>query len=130
MAYYLDTSALVKLVVAEAETDALQGWLDADDRHPVASDLVRAELVRAVRRGAPDRLVRTRQVLDGLTLLGLPASVFESAGRLDPPELRTLDALHLSSALTLGDDLDGIVTYDDRLTAAAEANGVPALSPS
>ncbi|MEM9036554.1 MAG: type II toxin-antitoxin system VapC family toxin [Actinomycetota bacterium] len=130
MAFYLDTSALVKLVVAEAETEALQAWLAGAERDPVACDLVRTELVRAVRRSAPDRMVRTRQVLDGLTLLDLTASVLDTAGRLDPPELRSLDALHISSALTLGDDLDGIVTYDGRLTATAEANGVLALSPS
>ncbi|MEM9615001.1 MAG: type II toxin-antitoxin system VapC family toxin [Actinomycetota bacterium] len=130
MPYYLDTSALVKLVVAEAETDALREWLGEEDRRPVASDLVRTELMRAVRRVAPDRLVRVREVLDGLTLVELSTSVFHEAGRLEPPELRSLDALHLAAALSLGDDLDGIVAYDDRLVAAAEAHGIPALGPA
>ena len=130
MAYYLDTSALVKLVVAEAETEALRQWLGEEDRRPVAGDLVRTELMRAVRRVAPDRLVRVREVLDGLTLVALSTSVFHEAGRLEPPELRSLDALHLAVALSLGDDLDGIVAYDDRFVAAAEAHGIPALGPA
>lgn len=130
MAYYLDTSALVKLVVAEPETDALREWLGEEDRHPLASDLGRTELMRAVRRVAPDRLVRVREVLDGLTLVELSTSAFEGAARLAPTALRSLDALHLAAALSLGDDLDGIVTYDDRLVAAAEANGIPALGPA
>ncbi|MEM9656224.1 MAG: type II toxin-antitoxin system VapC family toxin [Actinomycetota bacterium] len=130
MAFYLDTSALVKLVVAEPETDVLREWLVEADRQPVAGDLVRTELMRAVRRAAPDRLVRVREVLDGLILLELETSVFVEAGRLEPAELRSLDALHVASALSLGDDLQGIVTYDERLATAAEANGVPALAPA
>ena len=130
VAFYLDTSALVKLVVAEPETGALRDWLGQTDRQPVAGDLVRTELMRAVRQVAPDRLVRVRQVLDGLILLELETSVFVEAGRVEPAELRSLDALHVASALSLGDDLQGIVTYDERLAAAAEANGVPALAPA
>jgi uncharacterized protein len=130
VAHYLDTSALVKLVVAEPETDALRSWLSHEPRRPVACDLVRTELLRVVRRVAPDRLVRAREVLDAVTLLVVATATFEEAGRLQPASLRTLDALHLSAALDLGDDLDGIVTYDERLAYAAEANGVPAISPS
>ncbi len=87
MAYYLDTSALVKLVVAEAETPALTAWLEAADRTPVSSDLARTELIRAVRRVAPDRVVRARAVLDGLTLVEVSTAAFEEAGRLEPAEL-------------------------------------------
>ena len=130
MAYYVDTSALVKLVVEETETTALLTWLDADDRTAVSCDLTRTELLRATRRAAPDQLVRARQVLDGLTLTEVTAAVFEAAGRLDPTILRSLDAIHLAAALDLGDDLDGIVTYDERLAEAARTNGVPVLAPA
>ena len=99
MAHYLDISALVKLVVTEAETKALQEWLAESPRQPVACDLVRTELMRAVRGVAPDRASRARQVLDSLTLTQITPSLFEQAGRLDPAELRSLD---------------GIVSYDDR----------------
>lgn len=130
MAHYLDTSALVKLVVAEAESPALLTWLKQQDKTLVSSDLARAELARAVRRSSPDRMVRVRDVLDSITLLTATPETFELAGRLDPSILRTLDAVHLATALSLVDDLDAIVTYDDRLAAAAQANGVPVASPS
>ncbi len=99
MAHYLDTSALVKLVVEEPETDALRGWLAETDGEWVSSDLTRTELLRAVRRAVPDRLVLARQVLDSIALVDLRTSIFDEASRLDPPHLRTRDALHLASAL-------------------------------
>lgn len=128
MAHYLDTSALTKLVVAEAESKALRAWLKTG-REPVACDLVRTELIRAVRRSAPDRLLQARAVLDSLTLIEVTPSIFEQAGRLDPPALRSLDAIHLAAALDLGDDLDSLVTYDDRLAEAASLNGIPVIAP-
>ncbi|HUP68884.1 MAG TPA: type II toxin-antitoxin system VapC family toxin [Acidimicrobiales bacterium] len=130
MAYYLDTSALVKLVVAEAETAALQGWLAASDRQPVSCDLVRTELLRAVRRTDPSLAVPARAVLDAITLLEVTTRHFDAAGRLDPTILRTLDAIHLAAALDLGDDLEGLVSYDERLAEAARANGVPVVTPA
>lgn len=130
MVHYLDTSALVKLVVTEAETPALRSWLVEAERSPVSSDLARTELLRAVRRAAPDRAVQARTVLDSITLLEVTTPIFEAAGRLNPTSLPTLDAVHLAAALALGDDLDSLVTYDDRLAAAARANGVATTAPS
>jgi len=129
LAFYVDTSALVKLVVAETETVALRSWLQETDRELVASDLARTELIRAVRRSVPDRLLQARAVLDSVTLVEVRTSMFEGAGRLDPVGLRSLDAIHLAAALDLGDDLEGLVTYDDRLAEAAIANGVPVVAP-
>ena len=129
MAHYVDVSALVKLVVAEPETDALLAWLGAGDRQPVSCDMARTELFRAVRRAAPDRLLRARAVLDAITVLTLTTATFELAARLDPVTLRSLDAVHLAAALTLGDDLESLVTYDDRLAEAARSNGVAAIAP-
>jgi len=128
VAHYLDTSALTKLVVAEAESKALRTWLRTD-REPVACDLARTELIRAVRRSAPDRLLHARAVLDSLTLIDVTTSIFEQASRLDPTSLRSLDAIHLAAALNLGDDLDSMVTYDDRLAEAANLNGIPVTAP-
>lgn len=130
MPYYLDTSALVKLVVAEAESAALLAWLGDGERVPVSCDLTRTELIRAVRRAAPERMVEARAVLDALTLLKLTPAVFEQAGRLDPAIVRSLDAIHLAAALMLGDDLEGFVTYDERLAEAARANGVAVVAPA
>ncbi|MBN9327088.1 MAG: VapC toxin family PIN domain ribonuclease [Cellulomonas sp. 73-145] len=129
MAFYLDTAALVKLVVAEQETAALRDWLGEADRDPVSCDLARTELMRAVRRSAPDRVVQARAVLDALTLLEVTTAVFEEAGRLDPAVVRSLDAIHLAAALSLGDDLEGLVTYDERLADAARGNGVAVVAP-
>jgi predicted nucleic acid-binding protein len=79
---------------------------------------------------APDRVVRAREVLDGLVLVDVTTATFEAAARLDPAILRTLDAIHLASALDLGDDLDGLVTYDARLGDAARAHGVAVTAPA
>jgi uncharacterized protein len=127
--FYIDTSALVKLVVAEPETEALRRWLEVEGREPVSCDLARTELLQAVRRAAPGRTVRARAVLDSITVLAVTVDIFEQAGRMEPPTLRTLDAIHLAAALVLGDELEGMVTYDDRLADAAEANGVQAIAP-
>ena len=129
MALYFDTSALLKLVVAEPETAALRQAVRTSPSDRVTSDLTRTELVRAVRRGAPDRALSAREVLESLTLIPLATETFESAGRLEPSILRALDALHLAAALSLGDDLEAVVTYDDRLAEACRANGVAVLAP-
>ncbi len=129
MAFYVDTSALVKLVVAESETSALRVWIAVPGRELVASDLVRTELMRAVRHVVPDRALLAREVLEAVTLIEVTAAVFAQAGRLDPASLRSLDAIHLAVALDLGDDLEGLVTYDERLAEAAAANGAAVVSP-
>ena len=126
---YLDTSAAVRLVAAEPGSRAMERWAMEHDS-VVSSDLLRTELLRAVRRGTPHRMERARAVLESITLLALRASTFERAGELDIPELRSLDAIHLASALELGDDLDGIVTYDDRLAAAARSFGLRVIGPA
>jgi len=129
VALYFDTSALVKLVVAEPETTALRDAVRASTTDRVSSDLTRTELLRTVRRGSPDRLLSAREVLEALTLVPVTTEVFEAAGRLEPRTLRTLDALHLASALNLGDDLEAVVTYDHRLAEACRANGIAVLAP-
>ena len=129
MPFYLDTSALVRLVVDEPETQALFGWLSSEPWQPVACDLARIELLRAVRRAAPDRMTQARAALETVTLTQVTTAVVEAAARPEPWTLRTLDALHLASALDLGDDLEGLVTYDGRLADAARYHGVGVVSP-
>lgn len=129
MAFYLDTSALVKLVVQEAETPALRAWAEEPDRVVVTSDLARTELMRAVRRVDPVLAPAARAVLDAVTVIQVSTATFETAGRLDPAALRSLDALHVAAALELGDDLEGFVAYDERLAAAAAGNGIAVLAP-
>ena len=130
MAYYLDTSAAVKLVVEEVGSKALRAWVMKTTEPIVSSDLLRTELLRATRRGAPDQVQQARAVLDSLVLLTVSTSLFEQAGTLEPDLLRSLDALHLAAALDLGDDLDGVITYDDRLASAAVALGPAVIAPT
>lgn len=129
MAYYLDTSAFVKLVVAEEHSPAMRRWADTADPEVFSTDLLRTEALRTARRHSPAALLETRERLDSVTLLTLTAEMCERAADLDPAILRTLDALHLAGALTLGDNLDAIVTYDERLTAAAALHGVRVVAP-
>lgn len=129
MAYYLDTSALVKLVVEEDESAELRQWLAVAETALITSDLGRTELARAIKRTAPSLAVEGRWLLDSLEVLNVSAATFEAAGRLAPDTLRSLDAIHLAAALELGDDLEGLVTYDARLVEAAQANGIVAVGP-
>lgn len=133
MAVYLDTSALAKLVVAEGESQELFHWLGERQRSAtgvlVTSDVARTELLRLVRRYAPDRMTRARDVLDTLTITAVTTDLFEAAARIEPVELRSLDALHLASALNLGDDLDILVCYDQRLSDAASRQGIRVAAP-
>lgn len=127
---YLNSSALVKLVVREEGTDELRTWLSA---HPavVSSALAVTEVRRAIGRLSSRRSLSdgARLVLDGVALLAVDVAVLEGAAGLRPPELRTLDAIHVSSALSLGTELLAFVTYDDRQAAAARKAGLPVMRP-
>jgi uncharacterized protein len=130
VADYFDTSALAKLIVVEDETEALRAWIaERGDVRSVTCDLARTELMRAVRRIDIDLLARVREVLDDLTVIGVPAELFTAAGRLEPATMRSLDAIHLAAALDLGDDLDVLVAYDERLAAAARSHGIEVAHP-
>lgn len=130
MAWYVDTSAFLKLVVGEQHSDALGAWAEARDGALFASDLVRVEALRAARQHSNEAVMEARRRIGALWLLRLSADVCARAAELDPSILRTLDALHLASALAVGDELEGIATYDERLAAAARAHGVPVTAPA
>lgn len=130
MAFYLDTSAAVKLVISERGSRAMSAWAGDHADEVVSSDLLRTELLRATRRGAPEQMPRARAVLESITLISVSSQTFEHAAELGPLALRSLDAIHLAAALELGDELDGIVTYDDRLSEAATLLGVTVIAPS
>ena len=126
---YLDASALVKLVVAEPESPALRRHLRSHPKR-VSASLVATETLRAVMRGAPDMLGQTRRQLRAINLIELDRVLLELAGTLAPPTMRTLDAIHLAAALSLGDDLGELVTYDDRMAQAARTHGIAVASPA
>lgn len=127
---YLDASALVKLALPEAETRELLRFV-GEWPERVTSALAAVEVVRAVRRSSRETLARHRaeQVLAAVYLLAVDDPLLDRAAHLEPATLRTLDALHLASALALGDDLGSFVVYDERLAAAARTFGLPVASP-
>jgi predicted nucleic acid-binding protein len=128
---YLDSSALLKLVRAEAESADLTAWLaERPDAPLVSSALVEVEVIRACRR-IDERLVGIGRALLGvLDVVPLDGQVLETAAELSGPGLRSLDVLHLASALVLDPDLDVFVAYDARLVAAARAVGLEVATPS
>jgi predicted nucleic acid-binding protein len=129
MAWYVDTSAFLKLVVSEEHTSAFRSWATEEERVLFSSDLLRTEALRVARRHSPHAAQTARDHLDVLTLVRLPTSVFERAAELDSDILRTLDAVHLAAALSIGDELSGLVTYDARLADAATIHGVAVVTP-
>jgi predicted nucleic acid-binding protein len=131
MAWYLDTSAFLKLAVREEHSTQLRRWVEEEEEHgPLWScDLLHTEAIRAARRVGPAALAAVRDLLDRIAIVALTPETFARAGELDPAVMRSLDAVHLAAALRLGEDLDGVVTYDDRMAEAARALGIPVLSP-
>jgi predicted nucleic acid-binding protein len=127
-AVYLDSSATVKLAVQEPESAGLRRYLSRR-RLLVSSVLARTEVARALLGQSHDRIRRGLAVLRALDLLRLSERVLTAAGSLQPPSLRTLDAIHLASAMQLEEELAGIVTYDDRLRDAARSLGLRVASP-
>ena len=127
---YLESSALVKLVVAEPESSALRAYL-AGQTSRVSSQLTRVEVLRAVRRAKRPQttLRRAEQALELIALTPVDEPILARAASLDPPGLRSLDAIHLATALSL-DRLDALVTYDRRLRDAATDAGLTVASPA
>ncbi len=130
MKTYLDTSALIKIVVAEPESPALQTYLGTipDDTLFTAA-LTRTELIRALRRVDPAAITRSRHLLGGLATVNLTTSLLDAAALLEPPLLRSLDAIHLAAAQRAGADLRAVITYDSRMAGAAGRLAIPVIAP-
>jgi predicted nucleic acid-binding protein len=127
---YLDSSALVKLAVVEAGTVALTRWLaEHEDQARATSELARVEVTRAVMRAMPTALLQAHHVVARTYKVALTEQVLDTAASLQPQSLRSLDAIHLASALTLGSRLTAFVCYDERLNAAASALSLPVTTP-
>jgi len=127
---YLDSSALVKLALTEAETPGLVGWLtDRADLPLVSSIIHRTEVPRAVWRADPSALPRSYRQVRGVEKIALTTDVLDLAATLPPPEIRSIDAIHLASALSVRRHLTAFVAYDTRLLTAAREAGLPTASP-
>ncbi len=128
MTAYVDASALVKLLVVEPESAAVRTFLDGHD--VIASSRVGlVEVGRAAARRTPSSTAPLTEVLESLLVVELDERIGVTAVGLQPTSLRALDAIHLASALELGDDLDAFVAYDARLLDAARELGLPVVSP-
>ncbi len=141
---YLDSNALVKVVRTEAESAALQAWLDGrTDERVVSSELALTEVTRAIRRinhddqgnlldgeTLADDLAGAADVLARVGLVPVDRSALVRAGAVDNPMIRTLDAIHLVSALELVPDLSAFVSYDKRLASAARDAGLTVVAPA
>jgi uncharacterized protein len=133
-AFYADSSALVKLVYEEAESDALRSYLAGADL--LSSELVLTEIPRAVRRAVAQDpalpsdvlLNRTGELVDTLALRPVDRALLAGAGALAEPALRALDAIHVASAVSL-DPIEAFVTYDERQAAAARLAGLRTIAP-
>jgi predicted nucleic acid-binding protein len=128
VATYLDSSAIVKLAVREPESLALRRYLRR--RQPlVSSALARTEVLRALLPSGDEAVSRGRAVLQRVNLVRMNDRILNAAGVVRPPELRSLDAIHLATAQELGSDLTALVTYDDRMATAAKQLGYKIVQP-
>jgi predicted nucleic acid-binding protein len=125
---YLDSSALVKAIVEEEQTSAVRTMMVGAVVTTSALSVV--EVIRAVRRRDESHVVAARRTLDAAALIPIESAILGQAGILNPTSLRSLDAIHLASALLLGVELEAFVAYNDQLLEAASALGMPVASPS
>ena len=125
---YADTSAVAKLVLNEPESAALQEYLKT--RPGLASSaLIATELMRSVRRSRPDLEEEASLLLARIALIDVDRVILRMAGRLEPVSLRSLDVIHLATAISLGGSLDALITYDARMSEAAREAGIPVEAP-
>jgi predicted nucleic acid-binding protein len=128
-ATYVDSSAIVKLVVAEPESGALRHFLRR--RRPlVTSALARAEVLRALLGEGERGLARGRAVLARIDTVRVSDRVLSAAGTLLPAEVRSLDSIHLATAQQLGRDLGWLVSYDGRMLDVATSLGIKTARPT
>jgi hypothetical protein len=126
----LDSSALLTLMVDEPKTAALSMWLTDRSGIPVSSsELARVEVLRACRRSDPSTLLTAWQLLSSLDFIELSGVVVDMAAELEGATLRSLNAWHLASALSIREAVDAFVAYDVRRNDAASACGLPTAAP-
>ncbi len=126
---YLDSSALVKLVLAEAESSVLDEHLGPRP-DLICCALVRVEVVRAVRRYGADAVADARRLLAPIEMIDVDEPLLRAAADIEEPSLRSLDAIHVAAALSLGEDLAELITYDRRMAVPASNLGLTVAAPA
>ena len=127
---YLDASAFLKLVVDEDESQPLRDYLGGGHGRYASSAFLRTEALRAGARHGPEALGAVRNALRRIDLVAIDDRILDAAGHLHPHVRRSFDAIHVATALAIGDDLDVVVTYDQRMIEAASLLGVPTATPT
>jgi uncharacterized protein len=130
---YLDASAIVKLATEEPESATLRAWL-RERSSMITSRISAVEVARAIVRKTEGSVANgrsaVREAFTSVSVLELDADISNHAADLGTPTVRALDAIHLASALAIGDELTAFVTYDTRLADAARAAGLEVIAPS
>ncbi|WP_158635050.1 type II toxin-antitoxin system VapC family toxin [Tsukamurella asaccharolytica] len=130
---YLDTSALIKLLAPEFESDALTIWMarQANEGEAFGTSVIgQIELTRAAARMTdPDTTSQAQYIGEQAETIPLTVAMAKLAETIGPPHLRSLDAVHLASAMSIRDQISAFVTYDKRLSDAAEVEGLTVVSP-
>jgi predicted nucleic acid-binding protein len=124
---YLDASAFIKLVVDEPESEAFERVSRPFEW--TSSAILEVEATVGVRRREPALVDDVRALLGSVRLIDIDAHVRRAACSLEDPGLRSLDAIHLATALSLGERCGAFFAYDDRLIAAARAHGLTVTVP-
>jgi uncharacterized protein len=125
--WYLDTSAFLKLITTENNSSAMRKWFSSHDA-VWSSQLLHTEALRAGNRLGIDIDI-VEDALESVSMVLPSVATFYTAGRLSPMSLRSLDALHLATAMEIGGDLEAFIAYDDRLIGAARASSLRVLTP-
>ncbi len=129
MAFVVDSSALVKLIVNEPKSQSFSTWLKNCKHDLFVSEIAHTEVARAIARVDANLQGQLKNVLERFGTIRVSSQILTIAGVLTPTNLRTLDAIHLASCLILGDDLKGFVTYDSAQADAASHNGITVIAP-
>ncbi len=129
MAFVVDSSAIVKLIVNEPKSQSFSTWLKNCKHDLFVSEIAHTEVARAIARIDANLQGQLKNVLERFGTIRVSSQILTIAGVLTPTNLRTLDAIHLASCLILGDDLKGFVTYDSAQADAASHNGITVIAP-
>jgi predicted nucleic acid-binding protein len=130
VAFYIDSSALTKLAKLELESNALRAYLEVSDESLATSVVTAIEVARAVSRESDLLAERAAEALDSAEQVPISEFVVSMASRLTPVTLRTLDAIHIASALELGSECSAVITYDQRMAEACRLAGLTVVAPA
>ncbi len=127
---YLDASAIVKLVVRERETERLVEYIG--EAELVSSEISEIEVPRAahLKTGEVESIARAEAVLRRFGLVALDDELRREAARARPPDLRSLDAIHLVSCLRLARHIEAVLVYDRKLARALRARALRVEAPA